>query len=115
MNAAGPFARIDREAVLGSLRAAGSRDPDLLHAQKLALLRTVRFPKLAGTSLIAVGALSGAGLGALSARLAAVGIPVLLAGWWLRRRGARNVATVEATYAEFLRAPAQPWPGAKSG
>jgi hypothetical protein len=31
-----------------------------------------------------------------------IGIPLLILGWWMRRRGVRNLETVEAGYAEFL-------------
>jgi hypothetical protein len=31
-----------------------------------------------------------------------LGIPMLILGWWMRRRGVRNLETVEAGYAEFL-------------
>ena len=35
---ANPFSKMDRQAVLGTLKASGSSDPDVLYAQKEALL-----------------------------------------------------------------------------
>ena len=33
-----PFTKIDKQSVIGTLKATGSRDPDILHAQKQKLL-----------------------------------------------------------------------------
>jgi hypothetical protein len=96
-----PFITVNRQEVIGNLKATGSRDPDVLYAQKSILLQAVRFPKLAGTSLMIVGALC-----TLLMVLAFIGIPLLIGGWWLRRRGVRNIQTVEAAYSEFVASPA---------
>jgi hypothetical protein len=105
---AGPirFATLDREQVIGTLRAAGSRDPDVLDARRVSLLRGARLPKFAGTCVLVLGAV--ATLTILVTRTIlgpSIGVPILAAGWWLRRRGVRNVATVEAAYREFVRLP----------
>lgn len=101
MVTASPFVTVDRQDVIGTLKATGSRDPDVLYAQKKTLLQAVRFPKMAGTYLMIVGALCTA-----LVLLAFIGIPLLIAGWWLRRRGVRNIETVEAAYSEFVASPA---------
>lgn len=91
------FAKLDRESVVGTLRASGSRDPDVMHAHKSALLETAKGPRLLGTVLLASGIVA-----ALTVVLVPVAVPLMLAGWWLRRRGAVNVATVEAGFAEYV-------------
>jgi hypothetical protein len=95
-----PFATVDRPAVLRALEAAGSRDPDVLHAQKQALREAAAGPKLLGTVLVWAG-----GIATLTIVLAPLGIPALWLGIWLRRRGAANLANVEAGFAEFLSHP----------
>ena len=95
-----PFVVVDKQAVIGGLRAIGSRDPDILRAEKLAMIRSLRLPKLLGAGLL----LAGLVLSRTMAGLAA-GIPLLLAGLWLWWRGARNVAAVEAGYSEFVKSP----------
>jgi hypothetical protein len=37
---AGPFTRLDKQSVIGTLKATGTRDPDVLHAQKQKQART---------------------------------------------------------------------------
>ena len=34
-----------------------------------------------------------------------VGCPMALLGWWFWRRGSRNLATVEAGFAEYVNPP----------
>jgi hypothetical protein len=99
------FAVLDRATVIDALRGTGSRDPDVLHAQKLALLESARGPRILGTTLLWAGVIA-----ILTVVLAPVGVPLLLVGWWLRRRGAQNVAVVEAGFAEFLGTASRPGP-----
>ena len=96
MPTAGLFAPVDKQWVIGTLKAVGSTDPDVLHAARVKLLSAVGFTRIAGAVL--------AGSGVLSLFLPATrwfAGPLLLVGAWLWRRGARNVAVVEAGYEEF--------------
>lgn len=92
-----PFARLDKQSVIGTLKASGSRDPDVLHAQKAALLGPLKIPRIAGVICI----LSGAFL-TLTLIGAFIGIPMILFGWWFWRRGGKNIAAVESGYTEYL-------------
>lgn len=100
VRAGNPLVKVDRQAVIGALRATGSRDPDVLHAQKALLLETAGGPLFLGTILMWSG-----GIATITVILAPLGVPVLLLGWWLRQRGAANVANVEAGFAEFVGHP----------
>jgi len=95
-----PLAPLDRESAVAFLRAAGSQDPDVLRARRDQLVRTVRWPKAAGVALATLAVLT-----CLTRAGPAAGLAIALAGWWLWRRGARNVAAVEAGYAEVVRNP----------
>lgn len=96
-----PFLKFDRQTVVGYLKDAGSRDPDVLHTHKTTLLSLGRFPKLAGIYVMVMG-----GLLTVTILGAVLGIPLLILGWWMWRRGKANLATVESGYAEFLRTAA---------
>jgi hypothetical protein len=91
-----PFAHFDKQTVIGALKATRSTDPDVLHAQKAALLSTAKFPKMAGMYLMIVGALA-----SLTILLSIIGIPMIIGGWWLRRRGARSIAAIEEGFQEY--------------
>ncbi len=93
-----PLVKVTRQEVLGHLKAAGSMDPDVLHAQKATLMQAVKFPKMVGNYVILLGALL-----TITILGAFLGIPALVAGWFIRRRGVRNIHTVETTFEEFLR------------
>ena len=95
-----PFVTVDKEAVIGDLRAIGSRDPDVLRAKKLAMIRSLRLPKLLGGGLLLLGVVLSRTIAGLAA-----GLPVVLVGVWLWWRGAKNVAAVEAGYSEFVKSP----------
>jgi hypothetical protein len=91
-----PFAKLEKRTVTGILKATGSRDPDVLHAEKAKLLSLPKIHKFMGIGLIGVGALM-----TLTIIGAVVGVPSVLAGWWLRRLAVRNLATIEAGYADY--------------
>jgi hypothetical protein len=92
-----PFLKLDTSQVIGYLKSTGSRDPDILHTQKTGLLSLAKFPKYVGTYLMVVG-----GLCTVLILLAFIGIPLLFLGWWMRRRGVKNVEIVELGWAEFM-------------
>src|SRR5262245_35281751 len=92
-----PFLKLDTSQVVGYLKSAGSKDPDILHTQKKSLMSLAKFPKYVGTYLMVVGALCTALI-----LLAVIGIPLIFLGWWMRRRGVKNVETVEIGWSEFM-------------
>ena len=92
-----PFLKLDHSTVLGYLKDAGSRDPDVLHTHKANLISLGRFPKLTGIYLVVVG-----GLLTLTILGAFIGIPLLVLGAWMWKRGAGNLESIEAGYAEFV-------------
>lgn len=96
---ASPFITIDKQTVIGALKATGSTDPDILHAARTKLVRAVAVPRWFGV---------GVGLGALPTALSGAGVGwaalLLVAGSWLVHRGHRNVRMVETGYAELLAA-----------
>ncbi len=95
-----PFLKLDKPTVIGYFKAAGSRDPDVLHSHKASLVSLAKFPKLVGVYLMVMGV----GL-TLLILTAIIGIPLLGLGWWVRRRGVQNLELVEQGYAEFVGAP----------
>lgn len=96
MPTAGFFAPIDRQWVIGTLKAVGSTDPDVLYAARAKLRAAVGFTKIAGACLLGSGVLC---LFVSTTRWFAG--PLLVTGWWLWRRGSNNLAAVEAGYQEF--------------
>ena len=92
-----PLFKLDRQSVIGFLKSTGTRDPDVLHTQKRSLVSAAKFPKLVGVYLMILGALMTAMI-----LLAPIGIPVLIFGWWMRRRGVKNLEAVEEGYAEYV-------------
>lgn len=100
-NTPNPFTLLDKQMVIGALKATRSTDPDVLYAQKASLLSSARFPRMAGTYLMIVG-----GLCTVTILLAIIGIPLLIAGWWFRKRGARSIAAVEEGFKEYAGAVA---------
>lgn len=92
-----PMLKLDTSQVIGYLKSAGSRDPDILHTQKAHLVSLAKFPKFVGTYLMVVG-----GLCTALVLLAVIGVPLLIFGWWIRSRGVKNVQVVEAGWAEFM-------------
>lgn len=91
-----PFTRLDRQTVVGILKATGSRDPDVLHAQKQKLLAQPKHLKLLAMILVGVGAFF-----TITVVLAIAGIPAMLFGWWVWRFGVKNMEAVEAGFAEY--------------
>lgn len=98
-NAANPFTALDARGVLGTLKAGGATDPDVLHAEKETLLAPQK-------NLKKLAMISG-GIGALftiTIFMAWFGIPVLLFAWWLWRVQAKNTAAVEDGFNQYVAA-----------
>jgi hypothetical protein len=91
-----PFALLDKQTVTGVLKATGSRDLDVLASARAKLEGVPKVHKLMGLALVIVGALM-----TLTIVGAVVGIPSVLAGWWLRRRAVTNLATVDAAFVAY--------------
>ncbi|MEP6574768.1 MAG: hypothetical protein ABJD11_18860, partial [Gemmatimonadota bacterium] len=53
--AGSPFAKLDRQSVLGILRSIGSRDPAIIHAQVQRMLAQPKHLKLLGIICLVVG------------------------------------------------------------
>lgn len=85
------------QQVLGVLKASGSTDPDVLFAAKEEFGSTFATQRFQGMGLLVVGALS-----SITVILAIIGVPVAIFGWWLWRKGVRNIAIVEAAYSGYL-------------
>jgi hypothetical protein len=92
-----PFLSLDKTTVIGFLKSTGSRDPDVLYTQKKNLESAAKFPKYAGVYIMVIGALM-----TVMIITAFIGIPLLILGWWMRRRGVRNIEAVEAAYQEYV-------------
>jgi hypothetical protein len=96
-----PLLRLDQTMVLGYLKSAGTRDPEIMHTHKANLMSLAKFPKFVGTYLIVLG-----GLCTIMVLTAVIGIPLLFFGFWMRKRGVNNIKTVEAGWKEFASAAA---------
>jgi hypothetical protein len=94
---AGPFSKVDKQSVIGTLKAVGSRDPDVLHAQKQKLLA----PSL-NMKKISLFLMIGGGVLTITVFAAFAGIPLALFGIWMWRSSSRNIATVETAFSEFI-------------
>ena len=94
-----PFLKLDKTTVIGFLKSTGSRDKDVLYTQKRNLESAAKFPKIAGVYLMVVGALM-----TVMILTAFIGIPLMILGWWMRKRGLSNLAAVEEGYNEYAAA-----------
>ena len=90
----GTFGKMNRQRVIGFLKASGTRDPDILSLQKQKLITPNKNLKVGSFGFMIFGVLLLPLLGA--------GIPVILLGIWMYRFGARNIKVVEAAYSEYL-------------
>jgi hypothetical protein len=95
-----PFSRLDKQSVIGALKACGSRDPDVLHAQAAQLMAGAKHLKLLGLICVGIGAVF-----TITIFMAWFGIPTVLFGWWVGRFGRQNIQTVQAAYAEYVGSP----------
>lgn len=88
-----------QEVVL-ALRSTGASDEDVLYAAKTEFAEPFRYQKTCGLSLSVLGLLvSLTGIGAL------LGVPIVAAGIWIWRKGARNLAIVELAFDGYRPGP----------
>lgn len=95
-----PFTKMDKQSVIGAFKATGSRDPDILYSQKNELLSPAKQLKLCGIICMVVGAFF-----TITVILAIAGIPFVIFGWWCWSFGKKNIAAIEAGYAEYVGTP----------
>jgi len=90
------IAKLERQQVIGALKATGSSDPDVLYARKEELLAPSRSLKLLGIAPIIAGiAMSLTIIGAV------VGIPAIFFGLFIRKRIRTNIGTAESALSEY--------------
>lgn len=92
------FSRLTKQQVTGQLKSTNSTDPDVLFAAKNALIEPVKPLKIMGLWAYVTG-----GLMTLTIFLAVMGIPLIIFGWWLRKRGKENLETIEAAYSDYVK------------
>jgi hypothetical protein len=92
------FSRVTKQEVLGTLKAAGTSDPDVLFATKEGIAAASRPLKFMGIIPIVCGI----GM-TLTIIGAVIGIPMMILGFWMRHRGKSNVKTIEVTFSESLK------------
>jgi len=92
-----PFTKLDKQSVIGALKATGTRDRDVLHSQKNELLSLPKQLKLCGLICMVGGAFF-----TVTVILAIAGVPIAIFGWWCWSFGKKNIAAVESGYAEYL-------------
>jgi hypothetical protein len=83
--------------VIGVLKATGSSDPDVLYAAKEEYGSTFATQRFQGLVFLITGALS-----SITIILAVIGVPIAIFGWWFWKKGQRNIAIVEAAYADYV-------------
>ena len=86
-----------KQQVIGALKATGSSDPDVLFACKQELLDQYKPLKMMSLIPVICGALL-----CLTVIGAFIGVPMIVLGWWLRRKSNRNLATVEEGFTDYL-------------
>jgi len=74
-----PFS--DERAVIGALKASGSQDPDVLYGVMANAATPLKLSTYAGYAFLISGILL-----SLTIIGAFVGIPMAIAGWWLKRK-----------------------------
>lgn len=105
------FARkLDRTAVLGEFKLAGSRDPDVLQAVRARLLSASGTTRKIGkgfmiVGLVFIGLIFLVSKGSVPGLIGALIVfgPLVLFGWAQKSRGDGNVRLVDSVLAEFSR------------
>ena len=98
--ASNPFSPVSQQAALGLFKSSGSRDPDVLFAQKETMLAPYANLKRLAIICFVIG-----GLFTIMIFMAWFGIPVLIGAWLLWRFQAKQTANIEAAYTQFLATP----------
>lgn len=93
----GTFGKMNRQRVIGFLKNAGTRNPDVLFLHKHKLIAPNKNLKFVGYGLIVFGAVF-----TVTVILAIVGIPLMVLGLWLWWFTRRNITVVEEAYGEYL-------------
>lgn len=91
-NVYGPYTKFNKQEVIGLLKATGSKDKDVLYASKAGLLKVARQTRFNGTIFMVVGVVF---------TIVLIGIPMLIGGWYLRRRGTSSIKAIEEAYREY--------------
>ncbi len=95
--ASNPFSSISEQAALGLFKASGSRDPDVLYAQKETMIAPYKNLKRLAILSFVIG-----GLFTVMVIMAWFGIPVLIGAWFCWRFQARQTANIEAAYSKYM-------------
>jgi hypothetical protein len=91
------FAKIDKQSVIGTLKATGSRDRDIIHTQMSEMLAGPKQLKMVGLICMV-----GGGVLTITVFAAFLGIPVVILGLWLWSFNKKKIATIEAAYGDYL-------------
>jgi hypothetical protein len=89
--------KLTHQQVIGSLRATGSTDPDVLFARKEELLTETRRMKLLTIAPLIIG-----GILTISLIGAIVGIPAMIFGYLVRKTYNSNIAIADGALAEYM-------------
>lgn len=89
--------KLSTQQVIGSLRATGSTDPDVLFARKEELLTETRRMKLLTIAPLIIG-----GILTVSLIGAIVGIPAMIFGYLVRKTYNSNIAIADGALAEYM-------------
>jgi len=95
--AANPFSSVDQRTAYGAFKASGSFDPDALYAQKETMIAPYKNLKRLAVIGLVVG-----GLFTVTIAMAFFGIPIVAASWLLWRFQAKQIANIEAGYAQYV-------------
>lgn len=90
---------LDKQTVIGALKASGSKDPDVLYTTKKKLVEQCRGLRMYSWVPIICGVLL-----CLTIIGAFIGLPALALGIWLRMKTGRSLRIAEEAYNEYLQA-----------
>ena len=89
------YSKLQKQQVIGILKGTNSKDPDVLFAAKEQAVAIANM--LPGTSVMLFGAVL-----TITVIFAVLGIPLILIGWWAKKRRTENLATIESAYDDYL-------------